>query len=202
MSFRTTHLLLIFLLLSSTGGTAAANEPATAQTSAGVSNAKEVFSRAMKSIEGDEGEYPAKVLSGIKLLTEAAEQGYAPAQFKLGYYFYTGPLSYDCLKQEPEKAYYWFGKAAAQDHLEAQYELATLYDPETGFKRYVDRDKYVAWMSKAAELGYVKAQTHLARMYELGESVPLDKNLARQWYAKAAAKGDKRAAVSLRKLSQ
>lgn len=162
---------------------------------ASAEDAKTQYTDAMKAMnDGADSDYPAYVLRGIALLTKSAEQGYAPAQFKLGYYFHTGPLSWDCLVQDPEKAYYWYGKAAEQDHLEAQYELAMLYNAETGFDRFANRAKYVAWMSKAAELGYAKAQRQLGRMYQTGDAVPVDPDLARRWTERAAAQARKRPA--------
>lgn len=158
------------------------------------------YAQAMQSIEGDEGDYPGKVLKGVGLLTELAEQGYAPAQFMLGYYFHTGPNSYDCLVQEPEKAYYWYGKAAEQSHLKAQYELAMLFNPNTGFARFADREKYALWMHRAAMLGYANAQAQLGRMYENGDAVQADPAIARQWYEKAAKQGNKLAASRLKKM--
>jgi TPR repeat protein len=154
------------------------------------------------SMDGDIGEYPAKVLQGVELLTRSAEQGYAPAQYKLGLIYYAGPNLYDCLTQVPEKAYYWFGKAAAQNHLEAQYELASLYNPETGFKRYADKAKYAQWMQKAADLGHVGAQYALGRMYEKGDAVPQNIEQAKYWYQKAAAQGDAMGTSALKRLLQ
>jgi len=152
-------------------------------------SARAQFDQAMFSIEGDDGEYPSKVLRGIELLKKSAEQGYAPAQFKLGYFYHTGPLSYDCLKQEPKNAYYWYEKATKQNYPEAQYELAMLFNPETGFKKFVDQSKYVYWMKKAADSGFPKAQYWLGRMYEKGDSVQQDLRAARLLYQKAASQG-------------
>jgi TPR repeat protein len=118
---------------------------------------KAIYELGMLNINDKIGEYPSNVLRGMELLHAAAERGHAPAQFKLGYYFHTGPLSYENLKQEPEKAYFWYGKAAEQNHPEAQYELAMLYNPETGFRRYVDQEKYLYWLNKAAGQGHKAA---------------------------------------------
>lgn len=116
-------------------------------------DAKAMYELGMLNINSRIGEYPSNVLRGMELLQSAAERGYAPAQLKLGYYFHTGPLSYENLKQEPEKAYFWYGKAAEQNHSEAQYELAMLYNTETGFRRFVDQEKYLYWLKKAAGQG-------------------------------------------------
>jgi TPR repeat protein len=162
--------------------------------------AKAQYEQAVASIEGDEGEYPAKVLHGIELLKKSAEQGYAPAQFKLGFYYHTGQFSYDCLKQEPQQAYYWYEKAAEQSYPEAQYELAMLFNPEIGFKKFTDHSKYLYWMKRAADAGFPKAQYWLGRMYETGDSVQQDLKAARLLYEKAASKEDRLAIKALKRL--
>lgn len=168
------------------------------QTGQEVAGAKAQYELAIRSIEGDKGAYPAKVLLGMDLLEKSAEQGYAPAQFKLGSYYQTGQWSYDCLKQEPKKAYYWIGKAAEQNYPEAQYELAMLFNPETGFKAFVDRSKYVYWMKRAADSNFPRALYSLGMMYEKGDSVQHDLSMARILYQKAASKGDDLAIKALR----
>ncbi len=165
-----------------------------------ITGAKAQYELAMRSIEGAEGEYPAKVLHGMELLEESAEQGYAPAQFKLGYYYQTGQSSYDCLRQEPKKAYYWYEKAGEQNYPEAQYELAMLSNPETGFESFADRSKYVLWMKKAADSNFPKALSWLGRMYEKGDSVQQDVSMARSLYQKGASMGDDMAIKALKRL--
>ncbi|MES2018532.1 MAG: tetratricopeptide repeat protein [Pseudomonadota bacterium] len=195
--------LLFFCLATAfVCGPVAAFEVAAPKVTPGATaiGAPALYTQAMQSIDGDEGEYPEKVLKGVASLAKLAEQGYAPAQFMLGYYFHTGPNSYDCLVQAPEKAYYWYGKAAEQNHLKAQYELAMLFNPETGFARFANREKYLFWMNKAASLGYSDAQAQLGHMYEKGDAVQADPAIARQWYEKAARQGNKLAASRLKKM--
>jgi TPR repeat protein len=161
-----------------------------------------LFDNAVRSIEGNGKDYPARVLRGMEQLKSLAVQGYAPAQFKLAYFYYTGPASYDCLRQDTEQAYYWFGKAAAQNHREAQYELAMLFSPKSGLKRYADAEKHVYWMQKAADAGYPKAQYALGRMNEKGEFVPQDVALAKELFEKAAAQGDAQARRALQRFRE
>ena len=188
--------LLVLLAIAVSGASQAAGQSLQAEpaSAAQATDAKALYTKAITTIkDGADSDYPAYVFRGIALLSQAAEQGYAPAQFKLGYYFHTGPNAWDCLVQEPAKAYYWYAKAAEQGHLEAQYELAMLYNPETGFAKFADREKYVAWMTKAADQGYAQAQRQLGRMYKTGDAVPVDLELARSWSEKAAAQTKKRA---------
>lgn len=146
MRIRTLRLFACsFLLLCLLAGSAAANQAAPianpAQGAAKLDKAQALFAQAMDTIENNDAD-PAKVSRGMALLTQSAEPGYAPAQFKLGYHYHTGPLSLEGVKQEPEKAYYWYEKAATQNHLEAQYELAMLYNPDTGFERFANNEQY------------------------------------------------------------
>lgn len=170
------------------------------QSRADKGDAKAQYELGIFLMDGDIGEYPVKVMEGVEWLTRSANRGYAPAQYKLGYIFYAGPNLYDCLSQVPEKAYLWYSKAAEQNHVEAQYELAMLYNPETGFKRYADKAKYLQWMQKAADLGYAQAQYTLGHMYEQGNAVQRNLEQAMQWYEKAALQGHASAKSAIRKL--
>ncbi|MES2319514.1 MAG: hypothetical protein V4631_18695 [Pseudomonadota bacterium] len=195
MGMCTPSVLFVMLALAVSAPTQAAGQSLTAEapSTAQPTDAKGLYTKAMATIrDGAESDYPAYIFRAIALLTQSAEQGYPQAQFKLGYYFHTGPNSWDCLVQDPAKAYYWYALAAEQGHLEAQYELAMLYNAETGFAKFADRDKYVAWMTKAADQGYGQAQRQLARMYQTGDGVPVDPELARSWSEKAAAQSKKR----------
>lgn len=53
------------------------------------------------------------------------------------------------------------------------------------------------WLLKAAENGDSEAQMNLAHCYEMGVAFPLDLNLALEWYAKAAAQGNRKAGQKL-----
>ncbi|GAB7024920.1 hypothetical protein JCM15764A_01680 [Geotalea toluenoxydans] len=188
---------IVFVLIAG-----CATDPAQRQAALLQAEHKAQYTKALRSIEGHDGEYPARVLRGMELLKSMAEQGYAPAQFKLAYYSYTGPASYDCLKQDTKEAYYWFGKAAEQNHREAQYEFAMLFNPKSGLKQYADAEKYVYWMQKAADAGYAKAQYALGRMNEKGEHVPQDVALAKELFEKAAAQGDGQARRALKRFGK
>ncbi len=56
----------------------------------------------------------------------------------------------------------------------------------------VTKDKAVAahWFRKAADGGCTGAQIMLGSMHESGDGVPLDLNVAKQLYTRAAARGD------------
>jgi TPR repeat protein len=84
-----------------------------------------------------------------------AQSGDAEAQFAVGLAIASGGN-----KSDYAEAAQWFLKAAEQNHIRAQFNLAIMYWKGEG----VARDKTLSrmWMSRAAELGDASAQ------YELG----------------------------------
>jgi uncharacterized protein len=53
------------------------------------------------------------------------------------------------------------------------------------------------WHWKAAEAGLAEAQDNLGDLYMTGRGVPKGKQLAEQWFRKAAAQGYPRAKINL-----
>ncbi|HEY2496788.1 MAG TPA: tetratricopeptide repeat protein [Candidatus Angelobacter sp.] len=116
----------------------------------------------------------------IRLLTEAANQGYAPAQYEVGRIYLYGrgvPIDYD-------KALLWERKAAEQGDSRAQRDLAFMY--ERGFGVSADPVQAAEWNRKAATQGNAEAQLHLATALDDGVGISKDTETARTWYAKAA----------------
>ena len=79
-------------------------------------------------------------------MRRAAEQGHVNAQFNLGTLYYNGlgmqpqwmsywPLALINRQQNLREAERWYQMAADQDHGEAQYYLATMYEAGYGVKR-------------------------------------------------------------------
>jgi TPR repeat protein len=115
----------------------------------------------------------------IRLLTEAAGQGYAPAQYEVGRIYLYGrgvPIDYT-------KALLWERKAADQGDPRAQRDLAFMYERGFGVER--DAAQVIALNRKAAERGDPQAQLRLAQALEQGDGVTKDENEARLWYIKA-----------------
>ena len=115
--------------------------------------------------------------------TQAAEQGYPPAQNNLGLLFVrradsaSENTSYLKNLKIAEK---WLTTAAEQGCAPAQYNLF-LIGGENG----------VEWLKKAAQQGYARAQSQLGYLYELGEvGVVKDPEKAEEWFRKAADQGD------------
>ena len=116
----------------------------------------------------------------IHLLTEAANQGYAPAEYELGRIYLYGrgiPTDY-------AQAQVWERKAAEQGDPRAQRDLAFMY--EKGFGVAVDPAKAAEWNQKAATQGNAEAQLHLAKALDEGAGVNKDAQEARRWYSEAA----------------
>ena len=146
----------------------------------------------------DQGRHvPANGQEALRLLTEAGNQGYAPAEYELGRIYLYGrgvPADY-------EKALVWEKKAAEKGDVRAQRDLALMY--ERGFGVTADAAQAAEWNRKAAGQGHPEAQAHLARALDQGAGVAKNPDEARVWYAKAAEKNQPGAQLELaRKLAK
>jgi TPR repeat protein len=133
----------------------------------------------------------------IHWLTEAANQGYAPAQYELGRIYLYGrgvPADYG-------KALLWEQNAAEQGDARAQRDLAFMY--ERGFGVAMDPARAVEWNRKAAAQGQTDAQLQLARALDQGTGTNKNSDEATRWYAEAASQDQPLAQLELaRKLAQ
>ena len=120
----------------------------------------------------------------VKFFRQAAEQGHASAQNKLGYCYRKG---YGVPKDD-SKAVEWYRKAAEQGNAYAQYNLGFCYYNGNGVTK--DYTKAVEWYRKAAEQGHASAQNYLGLCYEDGYGVTKDYSKAVEWYRKAAEQGN------------
>lgn len=93
-------------------------------------------------------------------IREAAEQDHVSAQFNLGTLYYNGlgmqptwmsywPLALINRKKNLREAERWYQRAAAQDHGEAQYYLATMYEAGYGVQR--DLEEAYLWARLARD---------------------------------------------------
>jgi len=121
--------------------------------------------------------------TALRLMRQLAEQGVAPAQYKLGSWYSTGlgaPLDY-------ATAVSWLRKAAEQGHAPAQTELGTLYRTGQGVPQ--DHVTAVSWYRRAADQGDAYAQKYLGTSYRDGKVVPTDYVQAYKWFALAVPSG-------------
>ena len=121
----------------------------------------------------------------IDQLRQAAEQGDAEAQNKLGAMYANG----ERVPEDAREAVKWFRKAAEQGFASAQYNLGLMYDNGEGVPE--DDREAAKWLRKAAEQGDASAQYNLGVMYANGEGVPEDYVKAYAWINLAAAQGQK-----------
>jgi TPR repeat protein len=86
---------------------------------------------------------------------------------------------------------------AARGNVDAQNELAGIYDSGMFFGLPKDPALAAFWRRKAAEQGSERAQAELAERYELGVGVPKDDAQAVFWLRKAADQSDMLSQIAL-----
>ena len=115
--------------------------------------------------------------SELNNLKNLAEQGDADSQFELGdYYFYE--------KEDDDKAFEWYMKAAEQNHAMAQKMVGDCFLEGIGVEE--NPETAVEWYRKAAEQNDEGAQFQLGECYYDGIGVEEDEDIAFEWYMKAA----------------
>ncbi|WP_193177255.1 peptidoglycan-binding protein [Oricola nitratireducens] len=119
----------------------------------------------------------------------AAEQGFAPAQYRIGNAYEKG-FGVD---RNLDTARTWYQLAAEQGNVSAMHNLAVLYATEVNGKR--DMKTAANWFLKAAELGVKDSQVNLGILSARGEGVKQDLAEAYKWLSLAANAGDKDAAA-------
>ena len=122
---------------------------------------------------------------GLALLTKAANEGYAPAEFHLGKLYENGEGG---LTKDPASARRWTERAAQAGEPRAMHNLALYYFDGVGGPK--DLIEAADWFRKAAAAGVVDSQYNLGRLYEQGYGVQRDPAQAYKWYLVAARAGD------------
>ncbi|WP_233271693.1 tetratricopeptide repeat protein [Paraburkholderia acidiphila] len=152
------------------------------------------FNYAMMLVNGEGG--AADVGEGRKWLRKAADANMSHAQYVYGKMYDDG----DFVERDPVQAHQWFLKAAKQGHVQAELALANQYLDGRGTTR--DNKQAFYWYKKAAEGGDMTAQYVTGSFYERGgDGVPKNLNVARAYYAAAAAQGDPVARLKYQQLS-
>jgi len=130
-------------------------------------------------------------LAGHALIVEAAQKGYALAQFHAGWNCEEGrgtPVNY-------EQARRWYEVAAAAGNSEAMARLAHLYHKGRGVRQ--DFSEAARWYKRAAYLGQPDAMFNLGVMAEQGDGEQRDILVATRWFAQAAIRGHAEAMVAV-----
>ena len=129
---------------------------------------------------------------------KAASLGDTPGMYKLGMVLLNGILGE---QKNPREAIGWLKRAAEQadeDNPHALYDLALLYENQTGGYMPYDPVYAKSLLTQAAQLGYTPAQYKLGQCYEYGSlTCPVDPRRSIAWYTKAAEKGDSEAELAL-----
>jgi uncharacterized protein len=153
------------------------------------------FNYAMMLLNGEGG--PADVPEGKKWLRRAADANMAHAQYVYAKMYDDGQF----VDKDPAEAHRWFLRAANQGHVQAELALANQFLDGRGIAR--DNAQAFAWYKKAAQGGDMTAQYVAGSFYERGgDGVERNLNVARAYYAAAAAQGDPAAKLKYLQLSQ
>ncbi|SAK47769.1 Sel1 repeat-containing protein [Caballeronia glebae] len=152
------------------------------------------FNYAMMLLNGEGG--PADVQEGKKWLRRAADANMTHAQYVYGKMYDDGQF----VEKDPAEAHRWFLRAANQGHVQAELALANQFLDGRGTAR--DNTQAFTWYKKAAEGGDMTAQYVAGSFYERGgDGVERNLNVARAYYAAAAAQGDPAAKLKYLQLS-
>ncbi|WP_137129781.1 SEL1-like repeat protein [Rhizobium sp. FY34] len=115
----------------------------------------------------------------------AAEQGFAPAQYRLGSLYEKGTG----IGRDIKKAMALYEQAAAAGNASSMHNLAVLY--ASGAAGAANYKAAVDWFTKAANLGIVDSQFNLAILHARGNGTPQNLEESYKWFAIAAKGGDK-----------
>lgn len=129
--------------------------------------------------------------STFNSLSQAADQGDAEAQFKIGNMY----VGRQALPEDYAEAAKWYRKAAEQRHAKAQSQLGLMYVIGQGVPQ--DYAEAVQWCRKSADQGVATAQSQLGFMYANGQGVAQDYAEAVRWSREAADQGDAKAQLLL-----
>jgi len=87
-------------------------------------------------------------------------------------------------EENHEKEFYWLYQAAKKGHVDAQYNMALIYQQGNIIPQNDQKAAY--WYTLAANEGDADAQNALGNMYYFGHGVEQDNIKAYTWYKKAA----------------
>lgn len=134
-------------------------------------------------------------LEALKWFSAASDQGYAEAQNNLGWMYYKG-LG---IKQNHARAVELFVQASDQGYVQSYYRLGVMYMDGLGVKQ--DFSKGAKLIKKAADHDHLEGIRHVGFLYEQGLGLKKDLQKAKQYYAVAAARGNRLAKDRLDELN-
>ena len=117
------------------------------------------------------------------LLTQAAQLGYTPSQYKMGQCHEYGSLTFPV---DPRRSIAWYTKAAEKGDSEAELALSGWYlTGSEGVLKQSDSEAYL-WARRAANKGLSKAEYAVGYYAEVGIGIKQDVEFAKRWYMRAA----------------
>ena len=154
------------------------SDPARLATAAGMGNAQAQLLLGLHDLGGNNAD-------AAKWLAQAAAQGQAEAQYRLGALYAAG----HGVKADLAMALRWYQAAANAGNRRAMFNVALAFAQGQGTAK--NPEEAARWFEKAAQLGLIDAQFNLAILYERGLGVPQSLIDAYRWYAIAAKAGDR-----------
>ncbi|KAG8879548.1 hypothetical protein FRB98_005662 [Tulasnella sp. 332] len=149
--------------------------------------------------EDNEGNVVFDLAYAVELYTKAAQLGHVPSQLKLGSAFETGALG---CPVDPRRSIAWYTKAAEKGDPEAELCVSGWYlTGSEGILKQSDSEAYL-WARRSANKGWPRAEYAVGYYAEVGIGVQQDMDLAKRWYMRAAAQGNKRAMSRLTELKR
>lgn len=120
----------------------------------------------------------------FELFLLSAQQGYAFAQHDVAWLYNYG----HGVGRDLDRAYYWYCKAAAAGHADAQFTLGLWHDVGVGpVKQSIQEAN--RWYRRAALRDNALAQYHLGISYLRGLGMPQNLTLANRWFERSAQQG-------------
>ena len=129
---------------------------------------------------------------GVAALQRAAEAGDVAAQEELATHYFIG----DGAPFSQEKAFYWYGRAAAQNSHYGLYNLGHAYEFGTGVAPDIHQSAH--YYERAARLNNAPAQSALARLHASGALGEKDYQQSHVWQILSERHGPMFAAVDYR----
>ena len=123
----------------------------------------------------------------FRALREAAEQGDADSQYRLGRALFREYLEQGNQAARGE-AVRWLTEAATQGDVRAQFEVGIMHEKGQGVVQ--DYAEASRWLRKAAKQGQAVAMYRLGKMAEIGKGMPKDLIEAYVWLNLAVARGE------------
>ncbi len=123
----------------------------------------------------------------LKEFRTAADLGYAPAQYRMGWMLDKFMMG----EADSAGAAKWYQKAAEQGYAQAQLALAEMYNYGNGVE--LNMEEAFKWYLKAAEQDIPEAQVTVAFWYLNGQGVEQRQDLVIPWLERAVGKGSTKA---------